>query len=246
MRFTSTIFALSSVFFTVSLAVPTIQTNNPTTIGNVERAVGHITDLHYDTPKREIHHAASAFDTALTRRTDDNPLVIQLTSSIEKVKEHTACINTTVAGDLSNKDEVISSIKGEVLTIIQLVSGIFSEVSGFLSGGIEVSDELKTHVSGLCFELLLEILFTLKACIDALKISIFELLGSSVFLLLSVCLQLITSLDVCVEGVLSVVFGLLGGVSGILGEVLGGLLDSFRGVLGDGFNLISGALGCLL
>ncbi|PVI04349.1 hypothetical protein DM02DRAFT_611603 [Periconia macrospinosa] len=229
MRFTSTVFALSSLF-AASFAAPAPQSGLTSLIGTDEL----IPELGLPLP--------------LSRRTDDHPVIYQLNTCMEGVKGHTATINKTVAGgfDFGAKGQMMGTVKGEFGLIIKLVTSIIGEVTGILSGGGEISGDIKGEVVKLVFGLLLEIMFTLKGVLGVFKISVFELLGSSVFLLLSVCLHLITVLDAKIEGVLSLVFGLLGGFSGVLHIVLGGLFGKLQGILGGGaFGLVGGLLSCL-
>lgn len=238
MRFASSIFALSSLF-AASLAAPAPQSNLPAVL-----ETGDVTVLptELDLPKSDTE------DLALSRRTQDNPIIVQLTGCVENVKGHTASINKTIAGqiDLGNKGQIIGSVKSEISIIIQLVTSIIGEVTGLLTGSVAITGEIKDEVVKLVFGLIVEILFTLQGVLAVLKISIFELLGSTVFLLLSVLLHLLTVLNVGIDGVLALVFGLLGGLSGVLNVVLGGLLGKVQGILGGAFGLVGGLLSCLL
>ncbi|KAL0942875.1 uncharacterized protein CTRU02_200761 [Colletotrichum truncatum] len=161
----------------------------------------------------------------------------KLQTSLIDVRKHTSAINATVTGVCRScvaqqKANIIKSVKGEVTLIVGVIHSLTGEVCGLLSGSVEILAEEKQQIISLVFELIFELLCTLKRVLALLGCNVFELLGPLIFTLLTVVGHLLCTLNVLVDGLLKLVFGLLGGVIGLLLEVLKGLLPTVLGICG--------------
>ncbi|WYZ44816.1 hypothetical protein EsH8_VIII_000132 [Colletotrichum jinshuiense] len=190
-------------------------------------------------------------------------------TTVVEVKKHCSTINSTVegvsGGQVSEKKaDIIKLVKSEVTVIVTLIQTLVGDIIELVSETTEIVGEEKEKIVGLVLELVFEILFTLKNVLKVLGISksrmnhsffssakidsgIFELLGPLVLVLLTTVAQLLTVLNTVVEGLLQLVSGVLGGVVGLLLEVLKGLLPVVVGLIGGVLNKLDlGGLLCSL
>ncbi|KAK2001938.1 hypothetical protein LX36DRAFT_667609 [Colletotrichum falcatum] len=162
--------------------------------------------------------------------------------TIVEVKKHCGAINSTVdntGGQVQNKADVIKLVKSEVTLIIGLVNTLVGEVCELLGDATQIVGEEKDQIISSVLELIFEMLCTLQHVIKVLGITIFELLGPLVFVLLSVVFNLLTTLNTVVDGLLQCVFTVLGGVINLLCSVLGGLLPIVFGIAGGVLNKLN-------
>ncbi|KAK1969324.1 hypothetical protein LY78DRAFT_735996 [Colletotrichum sublineola] len=173
------------------------------------------------------------------------------TTYVEVVK-HCDAINKTVDGTTGGqtsqqKADIIKVVKSEVTIIISLINSLITEVGELLGETTEIVGDEKDQIISVVLQLVFEIIYCLQKVIKVLGITIFELLGPLVFVLLSTVFNLLTILNTIVDGLLQFVLSTLGGVINLLCEVLSGLLPTVLGLVGgilDKLNL--GGLICNL
>ncbi|EFQ33967.1 hypothetical protein CGRA01v4_12453 [Colletotrichum graminicola] len=162
-----------------------------------------------------------------------------------EVRKHCGAINETVdntpPGQVQQKKaDIIKLVKSEVAIIVSLINTLITDVVELLGESTEIVGDEKDQIISSVLQLVFEILCTLQKVIKVLGITIFELLGPLVFVLLSVVCHLLTTLNTIVAGLLQCVLSTLGGVIGLLLEVLSGLLPTVLGLAGgilDKLNL---------
>lgn len=166
MRFTSSLFALSSIFATNVFAAPTVQRdlvvrhdNNPfltSLSGCVENVKTHTS----------VINATIAGDI-----TDKSAVITVVKGEVGLIIELLAGIIGEVSGFISSSgSEGGALLGGTVGGVVEGVGSIGGSVGGTVEGVIEGAAEIKGEVISLVFGLLAEILFTLNAVLGSLKI----------------------------------------------------------------------------
>ncbi|KAF2809372.1 uncharacterized protein BDZ99DRAFT_463201 [Mytilinidion resinicola] len=147
-----------------------------------------------------------------------------LTQLVSDVKVHTGAINATIVDvviDETSKLEITKLVQNEVKQIIAIISTAIKGITELEVIQL-VEADLKTVVS-LLVELIVEIVFTLQGVVKVVGITVSELLGFILPLLVNVIIALLHAVAAIVGDVLSLLKLVLGPVLDIVGGVLTGL-----------------------
>ncbi|OAG11980.1 uncharacterized protein CC84DRAFT_1254337 [Paraphaeosphaeria sporulosa] len=197
-------------------------------------------------------HISSLDDIALLGATGSvasTPAILTyLRSTTTEVKKHTLNINNTLASYnrldlnfLTKRASSIIQIRSEVTVICYSLTQLNTASIGRWTDSIGDLASVRAQLLAAVQELVWEIVFTLRGAL-----TIWELLGSQVLVLLVTFGQLFCILNVWIDGFLKLALGLLNAQIGILTSVFAGVLSYVVDVAGGLFTQVTKLLTCLL
>ncbi|KAF2449735.1 hypothetical protein P171DRAFT_517390 [Karstenula rhodostoma CBS 690.94] len=182
---------------------------------------------------------------------DPTPEILTyLRSTLAELRKHTLAINSSVAGtarlDVAKRAASIVTIRAEVKVICYNIAQLNTASIARWADSVGDVAAVRAQLSAAVQELVWEVVYTLKGALGKLQCSIWELLGSQVFVLLASYGQLFCVLNVWVDGFLKQQLGLLNAQIALLTSVFSGLLTNVVDIMGGFFTQATKLLVCLL